>query len=621
MPIRLFVLAICLTSLLAACGGGDPRPLPAGTRLLATSSATAPVSFSGVIADYTVAPTTDGYTVTALTNGAVANVPRNARIRFADTSVGLDLDGASGQAYRLYRAAFDRVPDGAGVGFWIAAMDQGVGLDAIADAFVESAEFKAVYGANPTNASYVDGLYQHVLHRPGDPAGIAYWTGVLDRAAANRVQVLAAFGESAEARGAVQEETRTGITYLESGIDYVPAAHPGATRFVDVNSAVTVDGSASTVAVGKNILYYWTLAQVPPGSKAVLANAGTARPSFTADIEGKYVLKLVVSDGIKYSREVSTTVLALWRPAEGQVPATGDALYVKVDPGLLYNLSGTYLYTKAVAQFQPPVAGSYQLNVAGDISWAGWFQLPQAALTLTKGYYAEFSTVQSQAGALTWTAGGNYCAGSGWFVVDDATYQDGELTALTIRFEQHCSINEAAVRGLYRWTKADLSTPPGPVFPVPTGLWKPPAGSVPSAGNYVYLEGEAGDLLGGGKQSLYTSANSTIGVRSFGNYAEVGVAGPTSSYFSGTAAPMYNLGHLAPGYYPGVLRYPFNNPAKGGMDWNVGSTGCNTLNGWFVVDKVTYDGDRITALDLRFEQHCEQLVPALHGQVHWVAGS
>jgi len=46
--------------------------------------------------------------------------------------------------------------------------------------------------------------------------------------------------------------------------------------------------------------------------------------------------------------------------------------------------------------------------------------------------------------------------------------------------------------------------------------------------------------------------------------------------------------------------------------------GCNTLTGWFVVDSVTYNEIALTAIDLRFEQHCEGDLPALHGEIHWV---
>jgi hypothetical protein len=36
-----------------------------------------------------------------------------------------------------------------------------------------------------------------------------------------------------------------------------------------------------------------------------------------------------------------------------------------------------------------------------------------------------------------------------------------------------------------------------------------------------------------------------------------------------------------------------------------------------VVDHVAYSGPNITALDLRFEQHCEGGNPALRGAIRW----
>ena len=80
---------------------------------------------------------------------------------------------------------------------------------------------------------------------------------------------------------------------------------------------------------------------------------------------------------------------------------------------------------------------------------------------------------------------------------------------------------------------------------------------------------------------------------------------------------MNSVSQLQPGYYGSLHRYPFHNPARGGLDWWGQGRGCNTLDGWFVVDTVTYSGPTLTAIDLRFEQHCEGAAPALHGQIHW----
>ena len=40
---------------------------------------------------------------------------------------------------------------------------------------------------------------------------------------------------------------------------------------------------------------------------------------------------------------------------------------------------------------------------------------------------------------------------------------------------------------------------------------------------------------------------------------------------------MSTLGQLQRGYYADLRRYPFHNPAKGGLDWFGEGRGCNTL--------------------------------------------
>jgi serralysin len=78
------------------------------------------------------------------------------RLQFADTSVGIDTNSAQG--YRIYRAAFDRVPDLSGLGFWINAIDNGHSLAIIAGSFISSPEFVTLYGVNPTPETFVTKL-------------------------------------------------------------------------------------------------------------------------------------------------------------------------------------------------------------------------------------------------------------------------------------------------------------------------------------------------------------------------------------------------------------------------------------------------------------------------------
>lgn len=152
------------------------------------------------------------YTVTAR-DGEVQTLVNVERIAFADKTVALDVDGNAGAAYRLYQAAFNRTPDAAGLGFWIGAIDHGMPLRDVAQGFVGSAEFKAVYGDSPGSLDFVTRLYQNILHRAPEGGGLAYWTGVLDTKAASMADVLTGLSESAENKAGLVGIIGNGFVY------------------------------------------------------------------------------------------------------------------------------------------------------------------------------------------------------------------------------------------------------------------------------------------------------------------------------------------------------------------------------------------------------------------------
>jgi len=80
---------------------------------------------------------------------------------------------------------------------------------------------------------------------------------------------------------------------------------------------------------------------------------------------------------------------------------------------------------------------------------------------------------------------------------------------------------------------------------------------------------------------------------------------------------MIPLSQVRPGYYSDLRRLPFNNPVKGGLTWDGEGRGCNTLLGWFAIDRVTYTNGNLSAVEMSFEQRCEGGTAALHGAVHW----
>jgi len=138
------------------------------------------------------------------------------RLSFDDASIALDINGAGGQAYRLYQAAFNRAPDQAGLGYWIARMDDGVSLNTVANGFVSSAEFASLYGNAASDTAFITLLYNNVLHRAPDAGGQAYWLDVLQQGL-TRAQTLAYFSESNENQAALLDIIGKGFEYIPYG--------------------------------------------------------------------------------------------------------------------------------------------------------------------------------------------------------------------------------------------------------------------------------------------------------------------------------------------------------------------------------------------------------------------
>jgi hypothetical protein len=105
---------------------------------------------------------------------------------------------------RLYRAYFLRLPDPAGLSFWIARRRAGWSLTRVADHFATSTEFVTRFGSVGSGA-FVDLVYDQVLGRPADPAGRAFWIRELESGRRSRGQVMVGFSESSEHRRKLAE--------------------------------------------------------------------------------------------------------------------------------------------------------------------------------------------------------------------------------------------------------------------------------------------------------------------------------------------------------------------------------------------------------------------------------
>ena len=99
---------------------------------------------------------------------------------------------------REYQAAFGRIPDEAGITYWVGQVAANPAeLCTLSVIFANSTEFFKDYGATattPANTALVTSLYLNVLGRAPDAPGLAYWVNSgLDAA-----QLLQTFAQSAE---------------------------------------------------------------------------------------------------------------------------------------------------------------------------------------------------------------------------------------------------------------------------------------------------------------------------------------------------------------------------------------------------------------------------------------
>jgi hypothetical protein len=163
---------------------------------------------------FTVTKTTAGWIVSSAAEGFLDTLTNVERITFGDRTLALDISGNAGQAYRIYQAAFNRVPDNGGLKFWIGSMDGGSSLRDVAAGFVGSPEFVGLYGSNPTHEQFVIKLYNNVLHRDPDAGGMAYWLDLMDRGLLDKVGVLMQFSESPENQAGVLNAIINGIDLL-----------------------------------------------------------------------------------------------------------------------------------------------------------------------------------------------------------------------------------------------------------------------------------------------------------------------------------------------------------------------------------------------------------------------
>lgn len=384
-----------------------------------------------------------------------------------------------------------------------------------------------------------------------------------------------------------------------------------------------------------------TIAFTPPasaGGSSITAYNATCSAGFTSILTVSAASSPIVVTGMTNDQAYKCTVSATNGAGTGGLSASlsvtptapvstvptpvtqHTSISLVSDSGDYIGIGGNYNYTPANANITVNASnGLISVSVAGNQDWSGTFKLPTGVNTFQTGNQytglARYPFNDPAKGGLSWYGEGRGCNTlTGSFTVDGATYANGSLDSIIMHFEQHCEGGLAALRGQIQWTSHDTTVPAGPVNPPPAGLWSAASGSVPATGNYVYFQSDAGDYIGQGGNYTYTG--SQISTSQNGGGVSVNINAGTDWWYT-TFQPMQTVNPLQRGYYGNLQRYPFHNPATGGLTVSGNGRGCNTLTGWFVVDDVAYTSGTLSLLKLRFEQHCEGGTTAMRGQISW----
>lgn len=156
----------------------------------------------------------------------------------------------------LYIAYFNRAPDAVGLNFWGTAFANGTTLEQMASLFVGQPETLATYPEGTSNQDFATSVYNNVLGRTPDQAGIDFWVGLLDSGGVRRDEFILRVLEGAKADlkpeegQAFVDQQLEDRAYLENKTDIGAyfAVHRGMSDLANAAAAMALfDGTASSV--------------------------------------------------------------------------------------------------------------------------------------------------------------------------------------------------------------------------------------------------------------------------------------------------------------------------------------------------------------------------------------
>lgn len=123
-----------------------------------------------------------------------------------------------------------------------------------------------------------------------------------------------------------------------SDFNHPPQANAGRDQTVPLvprGETVTLNGSDSSDEDGDPLTRQWSL-EAPAGSSATLSDPSAVNPSFVVDVDGDYVARLVVNDGVANSAPDTVTI-----STRGSRPVADAGPSQRARPGQTVTLAGS----------------------------------------------------------------------------------------------------------------------------------------------------------------------------------------------------------------------------------------------------------------------------------------
>lgn len=141
----------------------------------------------------------DGTLVITAADETVKTLTAVEFVSFDDGSIVAGVENtAQGDVARLYEVMLDRGADAAGLKFWLEQLEGGMSIEEIAGYFGTSTEFENL-DVGQTDDEFLEALYQQAFDRASDEDGKDFWLNVLETTDLNQTDVATYFASSEEA--------------------------------------------------------------------------------------------------------------------------------------------------------------------------------------------------------------------------------------------------------------------------------------------------------------------------------------------------------------------------------------------------------------------------------------